>query len=299
MRQRLAVDDRRRRKPAAARTAERADQPLHRQLLQLVHLVALQPEPRHEGFGIPGRGPRGHTRDRCAALGHRPMEQPLGRRHAEQRAHLARAPRLAEDGDAARIAAEVRDVVADPLESRDDVAHAGVAGISVLFAAELGQVHEPERVQPVRDADDHDVVLAREVGAVIGHHPGRAGRIAAAVQPHHHRALAACANAGRPDVQVETVFAHRLAQVERFPFLDEDRIDERRPMPELEGVEDTRPRLRLERRKKTTRAGGRRAVRHAFERLDFVLGDQAADLAGRRRDRRARRGFCPLRQRPH
>src|SRR5207248_2763380 len=91
---------------------------------------------------------------------------------------------------------------------------------------------------------------------------------------------------------------HRLAQVEWFPFFDEDRIDERRSMPELEGIEHACPRLRLERRKKTAGAGGRRAVRHTLERLDLIPGDQTADLARGRRHRRARCAFGALRQRP-
>ena len=206
------------------------------------------------------------------------MVEALRRGHPEQRAHLARAARLTEDRHVAGIAAERGDVVAHPLEAGDDVAHARVAGVGELLAAKLREVHEAERVQPMRDADDHDVVLAGQVGAVIRHHSGRAGRIAAAVQPHHHRPLP-CADARRPDVQVEAVFAHRLAQVERCPFLDEDRIDERRAQPELEGVADAGPRLRFHRRLKAPRACRGRAVRDASEGLDAV-DREAADFAG-------------------
>src|SRR5947208_1308870 len=88
----------------------------------------------------------------------------------------------------------------------------------IRLAAEIRQVHEAERVQPMRDADDDDIVLAREVGAVVRNHVGRSGAVAAAVEPDHDGPPAAGVDARGPDVQVQAVFTHRLAQVERLPF---------------------------------------------------------------------------------
>ena len=100
------------------------------------------------------------------------MEQPLRRRHAEQRAHLAGPARLTEDRDVPRIAAETRDVVADPFESGDDVLHPRVARLGKAVAAELREIREPEDVQTVRDRNDDDVVLEGEIGAVVRNHVG-------------------------------------------------------------------------------------------------------------------------------
>src|SRR3989442_4966544 len=42
---------------------------------------------------------------------------------------------------------EAGDVVANPLQAGNDVLHAGVARIGVLFSAELGEVREAEHVE--------------------------------------------------------------------------------------------------------------------------------------------------------
>ena len=106
--------------------------------------------------------------DRRAALDDRAVKEPLRRRHREQSRHLTAAARLAEDRDVACVAAELRDVGADPLERVHDVEHADVAGLREVAAAELREMGEAEHVQAVVDGDDHDVAAAREVGAV-GH----------------------------------------------------------------------------------------------------------------------------------
>src|SRR5206468_6228977 len=124
---------------------QRADQLLHRQLLQIVDLMRLQPEPRHERRRIFCRDARRHARHGRSALRDGAMEQALGSRHPEQRADFSRAARLTEDRDVRRIAAEARNVVAYPLEARDDVLHPDVRRLSVLLAAKLGQIQEAER----------------------------------------------------------------------------------------------------------------------------------------------------------
>ena len=55
------------------------------------------------------------------------LEQPLGLGSAHQHADAHAAGRLAEDRDIVGVAAELADVIADPLQRRDLVAHAVVA----------------------------------------------------------------------------------------------------------------------------------------------------------------------------
>jgi hypothetical protein len=124
------------------------------------------------------------------------VEQPLGRRHRQQRADLAAAARLAEDRHVARIAAEARGVVAHPLQRSDDVQHADVAGVGELGAG-AAQIEMPVDRQPVIDADDHHVAGPRQIRAVVAERrPGAVG-IAAAVNPHHHGTLPAVVDDAR------------------------------------------------------------------------------------------------------
>jgi len=73
---------------------------------------------------------------------------------------------LAEDGDETRIAAELLDVVAHPLERSDDVQHSGAAGKRKVGFRPLSDVRVSEHVQPMVDRDDHDVVGEREPCAI-------------------------------------------------------------------------------------------------------------------------------------
>ena len=132
------------------------------------------------------------------------MKQAFGRRHAEQRADLAAAAGLAEDRDVRGIAAEIRRVIAHPFQSQDDIEHAGVAGLRELLATEIGEVQIAEYVEAMVDGDDHDVVLKREIAAVIEHVAAAgAGRESAAVQPDHYGTLAIVLNASGEDVDAE------------------------------------------------------------------------------------------------
>jgi hypothetical protein len=224
------------------------------------------------------------------------MEQALCRRHAEQRAHFAGAAGLAEDRDAPGIAAEARDVVAHPLEAGDDVLLSRVAGAGETLVAELGEMDETEDVEAVRDADDHHVVASRQVGAVIRQRCRRSAGISAAVQPDHHRARAAGCRARRPDVEVQTVFAHRFGAGERLPLGHERREHLRGARAEGERLADAGPRRGRHRRQKSPRAGGRCAVRDRLEHLHAV-DPQAAHASGRRLDDGAGRAGRRLRQR--
>ena len=94
------------------------------------------------------------------------MEQSPGSGHRHQRGDLPSAARLPEDRDELRIAAEAADVVAHPLQRRDDVEHADGAGGGKVGARGGAEVREAEHVQPVIDCDDDHVVSVRETGAV-------------------------------------------------------------------------------------------------------------------------------------
>ena len=136
----------------------------------------------------------------------RAAEQTLRRRHAEQAGDLAAATGLAEDRHVRRVAAELRDVVAHPLERGDDVEHADVARVGELVA-EMRHVEEPEDAEPMVDTDDDHVVVARQVREVVQRPRRRPDRHAAAVQPHEHRTRRAVTDPRRPHVQHEAVLA--------------------------------------------------------------------------------------------
>ncbi len=267
VRQRGAVDDGRCDEGAAAGGGRlhRAEHLFDRQPLQLGGLVRFQAKAGHERLGVLGGGAGRHAGDRGSALRDRAMKQALRRGHTEQRAHFSRAARLAEDRDVPGIAAEAIDVVADPLEARDDVLLSCVAGVREGLAAELREMDEAEDVQPVRDADDDHVVAARQVGAVVRQRGRRSAGVAAAVQPDHHRTRAAARGARRPDVQVQTVFAHRLGAGQRLPLGYERRDHLRRSRAERERLADAGPRRGLERRQKPARARRRCAVGDRLE----------------------------------
>ena len=133
------------------------------------------------------------------------MEQPLSRRHSQQRAHLAASAGLPEDGDVARIAAERGDIVAHPFKGGDQIQQADVAGLRVFFATQFGQVQVAEHIEAMIDGDNDHVLFGRQVPAVVHLPVGGAGGVSAAVIPHHNRALTA--QAGRPNIQVQAVFA--------------------------------------------------------------------------------------------
>ena len=143
-----------------------------------------------------------------AALDDGLVEQPLGARHGQQRAHLPAAAGLAEDRDIARIAAEAAGMLAHPFQRRDQVEHTGIAGLGEALAARLRQIEMAEDVQAMVDRHDHDIVALREPGAVVARRVGRAVRERAAMQPDHHRAPRVV-EAGRPDMQRQAILADR------------------------------------------------------------------------------------------
>ena len=132
-------------------------------------------------------------------------EQALGRRHGHQGSDLSAAARLAEDGDVGRIAAEGRDVVADPFECLDDIGHSDVAGCSV-FITEVGEVEMAQDIEPVVEGHDDDIVAAGKGPAVIGRPLLAVSAVeTAAVEPDHNRAFAAIFDSRCPDIEAQAV----------------------------------------------------------------------------------------------
>ena len=122
---------------------------------------------------------------------------------------------FAEDGDIAGIATELRDVALDPLESRGLVHQAVVAGgIVAIFFREFGMREEAEDTEAVIHRDDDNAFLG-EVGTVLPRLGSGASDETSAINPDHHGefVFSFAEFRGRPDIQVETVFAYtRIAE---------------------------------------------------------------------------------------
>ncbi len=95
-----------------------------------------------------------------ATLNDGALEQPFRGRHRHQRADFTAAARLAEQRHVLRIAAERRDVVANPFERGNDVQLPHVTRRRVLLAADARQIQVAEHAEPMVDRDDDHVVLA-------------------------------------------------------------------------------------------------------------------------------------------
>ena len=158
----------------------------------------------HEGFGCADRVGNGCAREIRAALNDRAMEETLGRRHGEQGADFARAAGLTVDRDIVGVAAEVRDVVLDPLQRGDTIGDAYVGGFRES-AAFIGEIQESEGIEAVIDGDLDDVVLPRQVCAIVDGVAAVTAGEATTVKPHHDGALAL--QAVGPDVESQAIFA--------------------------------------------------------------------------------------------
>ena len=150
-----------------------------------------------EGAVVGGRPGERHRR----ALGDRPVVEGIGRRCAEDRGDGSGAGRLATDGHLPGVAAEVGDVVVDPLQRGDLVADAVVLR-SGEGGVEVAELHEAEHAEPVVDGHDDDVTLPSERGAVVG--VAGTGGVGAAVDPEEHRAAGPVRRRG-VDVEEEAV----------------------------------------------------------------------------------------------
>ncbi len=122
-----------------------------------------------------------------------------------QRSDLAAAAGLAEYRDIAGIASEVRDVLAHPFQSHNDVEHSQVGGTCILLAVGR-QIQKPQRAEAVIERDHNHVTAAAQSFSVIGTmFLAGAGHEATAVQPDHHRSLLVVVDCRRPEVHTQAV----------------------------------------------------------------------------------------------
>src|SRR5260370_17072813 len=120
------------------------------------------------------------------------------------------------------MSAERGAVVAHPLDGKDDVAHAEVAGVGIFFGAEFAQVSEAKNIDAMVERDHDHVVFAREICAVKRNLTARGIAISAAVQPNHDGAFVAHAKSRGPDVKDQAVFAASLIPL-ATPTFENDR----------------------------------------------------------------------------
>ncbi len=153
-----------------------------------------------------------------------------------------------------------------------------------------GQIQIAQDIEPMIQRDHHNVAAPGQVLAVIGKQllPGT-GRIAAAMQPYHHRAFLAVANTRRPNIHTQTILAlNAVIPREHESFLvvrPASARGLRRDVSKLARAADARPWLGRRRRQKAVRAFSRVAVRNPFESEDLVA-HIARNLAGGRGDDR-------------
>ena len=129
---------------------------------------------------------------RRGALHDRAREEAPRRGHREERAEAPGPGRLAEDGDARRVAAE-------GAISRATKRSAASWSWSPKFAPPGTEVEEAERADAVVEGHHDDVAVAGEARAVVERDAARPADERAAVEPHQHRAPAG--EAGRQDVR--------------------------------------------------------------------------------------------------
>ena len=207
------------------------------------------------------------------------MKQPFRTGHRHQRGDFSTASRLTEDGDEIGVAAEAGDIVSHPLERGDDVEQAHAAREREVGSHRIAEIRVTEHIEPMIDGHDDDVVRLREAGAIENAAGAGAAGKSAAVQPHHHRAFASIVQAGREDVQHETVFALLSGRSGG----DRSRVVPglRRGGAEGERVAGTGPCDGPARRHEAILSAGGCAIRNALEHLHAVH-DEAPDFASRR-----------------
>jgi len=202
------------------------------------------------------------------------VEQPARQRRGHHGEHRAATGGFAEQGHIARIAAELRDVLAHPFQRRDLIEETIVAKQGIwIFLGQRGVGEESEPSHTIVEADEYDAALGEMRSVVNG---GRASAIdeTAAVDPDHDGQLAECPLDGRPHVEIQTVLVGLGAQ--RRGVAGERKLH---TIGRIGGggshALPCRDRLR---RAPAILAGGRRGVGNSFER-DHATGDRAFQRA--------------------
>src|SRR5215510_9685370 len=128
------------------------------------------------------------------------------------------------------------------------------------------------------DSNHHHVLLASEICPVVKKPISRSAAKPATVQPDHDRS-APVIQAWRVDVDLETVFAHRLASIQRKYFRYRTIFVLRRPFADLKAITNAGPACRFYGRHETIRAGRRCGIRNTVELINPITS-QTADLSG-------------------
>src|SRR6266700_158323 len=98
--------------------------------------------------------------------------------------------------------------IADPFESGDQIEHAGISCVRIIFAAHFFQLQEPEKIQAVIERNSHNVMMPGEIRAIVNRVAALTVGELAAVQPDHHGPLTS-AGRGREHVEHQAIFVHR------------------------------------------------------------------------------------------
>jgi len=244
-----SVADARASSPAAARSRQEPPGGLGLEPLdQRVAAEAGAAEDGEEPGGARGRALGGERRNAGRrALQHGAVEEGAGRWHGEHAHDGRRSGGLSHHRDVAGVTAEARDVLTHPAKGGDHVLQARLA------VAPPRHAEEPERAEPVVDADDHGVALPREDAAVVPVQGAGAAAVAAAVQPDDH-GTARDVDGGRRDGQGQAVLALRRREIAHHG--DQPRRSLRRDRTVTRGVEDLPPGPTRDRRSETSLPDG-------------------------------------------
>jgi len=136
------------------------------------------------------------------------VKEPFGQGRRAEHADGDATRGFAENRHAFRVASERGDVPLDPLETRDHVEHAVVAGDPARrLGAQFRMRIEPEEAHAIGDADEHDSSSGQLLAAVCRDR-GRASVEATAIDPDEHRDAILPRLRRSPDVQIQAVFVH-------------------------------------------------------------------------------------------
>src|SRR5262245_27161375 len=158
--------------------------PFHWQLLHLVYVRSGDSQFGQKLIGVSYGRIAIDDLYRSTALDRSAMEQTFRRRHRQQRLNFSPAAGLPEDHDRARIATEFCDIGLNPLQGMHDIQHPGIAG-SREVRAECAEIGKTKHVEPMIDADHHNVAAPREIGSIrVRRRTGTCGE-SAAMTPEH------------------------------------------------------------------------------------------------------------------
>ena len=145
------------------------------------------------------------------AHGDNAVKQALRRGHRHQRGALRPAAALPEDEYPAGVAAELRDIVADPFEGKHEIELSDITavrkGIGERGTGKACEVEIAEEVEPVVQRDNDNIAAMDEVDAVIDRPVAAARGVGPAVNVDHDGTLAVVVQSCSPDIEMKAVLA--------------------------------------------------------------------------------------------